>query len=70
MIDSDRITSHPSQRNNVCLLIYASVFKEVTNDLTVEGSFNHDGLVAVERHPFLIIYVGKEDGRTHCNSWK
>ena len=37
---------------------------------TVEGSFNHNRLVAVERQPFLIIYVGKEDGRTLCNSWK
>ena len=37
---------------------------------TVESSFNHDRLVAVERQPFLIIYVGEEDGRTLCNSWK
>ena len=27
---------------------------------TVEGNFNHDGLVAVERQQFLIICVGKE----------
>ena len=31
-------------------------------------SFNHDGLLAVERQPFLIICVGKEDRRTLCNS--
>ena len=34
------------------------------------GSFAHNGLVAVEKQPLLIIYVDKEDGRTLCNSWK
>ena len=74
-------SNHPSQwnntRNNVWLHIYTSVFRKVTTDRTCNScplyclsSLNHDGLVAVQRYPIQIIYVGKEDGKTCHGSLK